>query len=69
MKATEKQYRTAITNYRSMAARHRQLSKTHPVGSWRIAADLRVAEKADMDADQLERKLVDMLTSPAKVAA
>jgi hypothetical protein len=50
-----KNYRTAIANYRRAADEHRRLALTHPEGNWRRAADIRVANKADDKANELER--------------
>lgn len=53
-KATAEQWDTAIANYRRTADQFRQTAAVWPEGNWRKAADLRVAAKADADADRLE---------------
>lgn len=58
-KATNEQWDTAIANYRRTASQFRETAMIWSEGNWRRAADLRVAAKADADADRLEavRKL------------
>ena len=53
-KATPQQWNTAIANYRRTADQFRKTAMIWPEGNWRRAADLRVAAKADADADRLE---------------
>lgn len=60
-KATAEQWDTAIANYRRTAAEFRATAALWPEGNWRKAADLRVAAKADADADALEAKKKEAL--------
>ena len=54
-KATGAQYDTAIANYRRTAEDFRKTAAIWPEGNWRKDADLRVAAKADANADVLQR--------------